>query len=197
VNSINPFRIEGQKTAAFEIAEALGDAPELHFLPVGNAGNITAYWRGYQEAVTNGMATRRPRMMGYQAEGASPIVQGAKVDNPKTVATAIKIGNPASWKGALAARDESQGQIAAVTDGEILDAYSLLASREGTFCEPASAASVAGLLKAAKAGQLPRGARAVCTLTGNGLKDPDVAISRAPAATRVKADLEALIRAMK
>ena len=197
VNSINPFRIEGQKTASFEVAEALGDAPDLHFLPVGNAGNITAYWRGYLEAVTHGFATRRPRMMGYQAAGAAPIVLGAPVLEPKTLATAIKIGNPASWKSALAARDESVGLIDSVTDEEIVTAYQLLAMREGVFCEPASASSVAGLLKAAGEGRIAPRATVVCTLTGNGLKDPDVALSRSPAPVRVKAELAALERALE
>ena len=196
VNSINPFRIEGQKTASFEIAEALGDAPDLHFLPVGNAGNITAYWRGYQEACRHQMSTRLPKMMGYQAHGASPIVQGLANPNPQTLATAIRIGNPASWKMALAARDESFGRIDAVTDEEILFAYQLLASKEGAFCEPASAASVAGLLKAFGEGRLPKGATVVCTLTGNGLKDPDIALSRAPAPVRVKAEYAALMKVL-
>ena len=197
VNSINPFRIEGQKTASFEIAEDLGDAPDLHFLPVGNAGNITAYWKGYREAREHGMAKTLPKMMGYQALGASPIVQGRPFPEPKTVATAIKIGNPASWKTALAARDESGGHIDAVTDEEILAAYELLASREGVFCEPGSAASVAGLLKAHAEGRVPKGAKVACTLTGNGLKDPDCAMSRAPKPTRIAADYAALAEALK
>jgi threonine synthase len=196
VNSINPFRIEGQKTASFEIVEALGGAPDLHFLPVGNAGNITAYWKGYGEALENRLASSLPRMMGYQAAGASPIVQGKPVADPKTIATAIKIGNPASWKQALAARDESHGRIDAVTDEEILSAYRLLASSEGVFAEPASAASVAGLLKAHAEKRVAQGCRVVCTLTGNGLKDPDVAIAQAPAPTRVPADFDALKSAM-
>lgn len=192
VNSINPFRIEGQKTASFEISEALGDAPDLHSLPVGNAGNITAYWKGYQEAVKHGMATRLPKMMGWQAEGANPIVRGEKVEKPETVATAIRIGNPASWKSALAARDESGGLIDCVSDEEILAAYRYLASREGTFCEPASAASVAGLLKAHARGQVPKGSRIACTLTGNGLKDPQAALSQSPEPLRAPADYAAL-----
>jgi threonine synthase len=196
VNSINPFRIEGQKTASFEICEALEDAPDLHFLPVGNAGNITAYWKGYREAVEHRMATKLPRMMGYQAAGSAPIVLGAPVTDPKTIATAIKIGNPASWKSALAARDESKGHIDLVTDEEILEAYQLLAAREGVFCEPASAASVAGLLKAHAQGRVPAGVRVACTLTGNGLKDPDTAIARSPRPTPVPADYEALRRAL-
>jgi threonine synthase len=197
VNSINPFRIEGQKTASFEICEDLGDAPDLHFLPVGNAGNITAYWRGYREAVTHGMSTRLPKMMGTQAAGSAPIVLGAPVKDPKTIATAIKIGNPASWKGALAARDESGGHIGMATDDDILAAYALLASKEGVFCEPASAASVAGLLQAHAAGKVPAGAVCVCTLTGNGLKDPDVAIARSPAPTKALATYAALRKAME
>lgn len=197
VNSINPYRIEGQKTASFEIAEALGEAPDLHFLPVGNAGNITAYWKGYQEARQHQMSAKLPKMMGYQAEGASPIVQGKPFPEPKTVATAIKIGNPASWKTALAARDESGGHIDAVTDEEILQAYELLASREGVFCEPASAASVAGLLKAHAEGRVPAGSRIACTLTGNGLKDPDCAMGRATKPTRIAADYPALAGALK
>jgi threonine synthase len=197
VNSINPFRIEGQKTAAFEIAEDLGEAPDLHFLPVGNAGNITAYWRGYREAKANRLSNRLPRMMGYQAEGASPLVKGVKVDEPKTVATAIKIGNPASWDTAIAARNESGGRIDAVTDEEILEAYRLLASKEGTFCEPASAASVAGLLKLARQGEVPKGVTVACTLTGNGLKDPDVALAQSVKPTRLKADYDVLAQALR
>jgi threonine synthase len=166
VNSINPFRIEGQQSAAWEITEALGGAPVVHALPVGNAGNITAYWAGYT------MEGEAPRMWGFQAAGAAPLVTGEMFDNPETIATAIRIGNPASWDGAIAARDESGGRIEAVTDDEILDAYRLLASREGVFCEPASAASVAGILKFHD--DLPDGP-VVCTLTGHGLKDPDTA----------------------
>jgi threonine synthase len=196
VNSINPFRIEGQKTASFEIAEELGDAPDLHFLPVGNAGNITAYWKGYQEARQHQMSAKLPKMMGYQAEGASPIVQGRPFPEPKTVATAIKIGNPASWKTALAAREESGGHIDAVTDEEILQAYELLASREGVFCEPGSAASVAGLLKAHAEGRIPPDSRIACTLTGNGLKDPDCAMQRAAQPTRIAADYATLAGAL-
>lgn len=166
VNSINPYRIEGQQTAAWEIIDALGDSPVTHALPVGNAGNITAYWRGYSASGAT------PRMWGFQAAGAAPLVSGEIVDDPETVATAIRIGNPASWKSAIAARDESGGRIDAVTDTEILAAYRLLAAREGIFCEPASAASVAGVLK--YAAELPAGP-VVCTLTGHGLKDPDTA----------------------
>jgi threonine synthase len=175
VNSVNPDRIAGQKTAAFEICDQLGDAPTHQFLPVGNAGNITAYWAGYKEYKANGLATRLPRMMGYQAAEAAPIVLGHPIDDPHTVATAIKIGNPASWNGAVAARDESRGTIDMVTDGEILAAYRLVAA-QGLFVEPASAASVAGALKCAAAGGLAPGSVVVCTLTGHGLKDPDTAL---------------------
>jgi threonine synthase len=177
VNSVNPYRLEGQKTAAFEIVDELGDAPDVHCIPVGNAGNITAYWRGYGEDHTAGRAAKRPRMLGWQAAGAAPLVSGEPVAFPETIATAIRIGNPASWDGAIAARDESGGAIGAVTDVEILDAYRLLAEREGVFCEPASAASVAGLLRAADGGLLRTGETVVCTLTGHGLKDPERAIS--------------------
>ena len=177
VNSVNPHRLEGQKTAAFEIVDLLGDAPDVHCIPVGNAGNITAYWRGYCEDHAAGRTTRRPRMLGWQAAGSAPLVSGEPVAFPETVATAIRIGNPASWGGAIAARDESGGAIGAVTDMEILDAYHLLAEQEGVFCEPASAASVAGLLRAADAGLVAPGETVVCTLTGHGLKDPERAIS--------------------
>jgi threonine synthase len=177
VNSVNPYRLEGQKTAAFEIVDELGDAPDVHCIPVGNAGNITAYWRGYGEDHTAGRATKRPRMLGWQAAGAAPLVSGEPVPFPETVATAIRIGNPASWAGAIGARDESGGAIGSVTDVEILDAYRLLAEREGVFCEPASAASVAGLLRAVDAGLVRTGETVVCTLTGHGLKDPERAIS--------------------
>jgi threonine synthase len=187
VNSINPFRIEGQQSAAWEITGALGGAPTVHALPVGNAGNITAYWRGY---VAEGSA---PRMWGFQAAGAAPLVSGEIIDEPETIATAIRIGNPASWDGAIAARDESDGRIEAVTDAEILDAYRLLAKQEGVFCEPASAASVAGILKFRN--ELPDGV-VVCTLTGHGLKDPDTAAeefdARDPVAPHLDAVLERL-----
>jgi threonine synthase len=193
VNSINPFRIEGQKTGAFEIVDDLGDAPDYHFIPVGNAGNITAYWKGYREYRDGGRSRRLPKMMGWQAEGAAPIVKGEPVKEPKTVATAIRIGNPASWKGATAARDESGGLIGAVSDDEILAAYQALA-REGVYCEPASAASVAGLRKFAS--QNPDFARSsstvVCVLTGHGLKDPDRAIALAPKPKTVAATIEAI-----
>ncbi|WNI18107.1 threonine synthase [Actinacidiphila sp. ITFR-21] len=191
VNSVNPVRIEGQKTAAFEIVDALGDAPDIHVLPVGNAGNITAYWRGYREYAADGMATQTPRMWGFQASGSAPIVNGAPVPQPQTIATAIRIGNPASWEYAVAARDESGGLIEAVTDRQILSAYRLLAAKEGVFVEPASAASVAGLLKAADEGEVDPGQRIVCTVTGNGLKDPDWAVAGAPQPVTVPVDADA------
>lgn len=175
VNSVNPYRIAGQKTAAFEIVDDLGDAPDLLCIPVGNAGNITAYWRGFTEYAEYGHATRHPRMWGFQAAGAAPLVRGQAVPHPETIASAIRIGNPASWQGATGARDESDGRISAVTDEEILAAYALLAREEGIFVEPASAASVAGLLKLAGEGESLAGQIAVCVLTGSGLKDPDTA----------------------
>ncbi|MGB3830175.1 MAG: threonine synthase [Ornithinimicrobium sp.] len=204
VNSVNPARIEGQKTAAFEIVDELGDAPDIHCLPVGNAGNITAYWRGYSEyTVTSaqpGPATRRPQMWGFQAEGASPIVLGHPVDHPETLATAIRIGNPASWQQALDARDTSGGVIDAVSDDEILHAHRLLSAREGIFVEPASAASVAGLLKQWQAGRVPAGARIVCTVTGHGLKDPQWALKGADGAdiepTRISVDAYSAAQAL-
>ena len=176
VNSVNPVRIEGQKTAAFEIVDALGDAPSVHCIPVGNAGNITAYWKGYGEDADAGRATSRPRMLGWQARGAAPLVAGEPVKHPETIATAIRIGNPASWDGAIAARDESGGHSGAVSDAEILEAYRLLAAVEGVFVEPASAASVAGLLRAATDDLVDAADVVVCTLTGHGLKDPQRAI---------------------
>src|ERR687890_1534712 len=191
VNSVNQFRIEGQKTASFEIVDVLGDAPDIHCLPVGNAGNITAYWQGYSEYASDGIASRTPRMWGFQAAGAAPIVTGQVVENPSTIATAIRIGNPASWTKALAARDSSGGRIDAVTDRAILAAYRLLARTEAVFVEPASAASVAGVLPGAQAGELPAGSRVVCTVTGNGLKDPEWAISGAPAPVTVPVDAAA------
>ena len=191
VNSVNPDRIDGQKTAAFEVCDALGDAPDVHCLPVGNAGNITAYWKGYGEYAADGTTTRRPRMLGFQAAGAAPIVTGVRVVAPQTIATAIRIGNPASWQQALAARDESGGDIASVTDRQILSAYRLLAAKEGVFVEPASAASVAGLLQAHAAGLVHPGETVVCTVTGNGLKDPDWAISGAPKPVTVANSVEA------
>ncbi len=174
VNSVNPFRIEGQKTGAFEIVDVLGDAPDIHCIPVGNAGNITAYWKGYLEYKAADRSTKLPRMLGFQAAGAAPIVLGHVVDQPDTIATAIRIGNPASWYSATAAASESGGAIAAVTDAEILAAYRFLAEQESVFCEAASAASVAGLLKS----EIPEGSTVVCVLTGHGLKDPDLAISQ-------------------
>ncbi|MBK9342940.1 MAG: threonine synthase [Dehalococcoidia bacterium] len=196
VNSVNPFRIQGQKTAAYEICESLGEAPDILAIPVGNAGNITAYWKGFGECAETGRATLHPRMFGFQAAGAAPLVSGKPVAEPETVATAIRIGNPASWAGAIGARDESQGLIEAVTDEEILEAYRLLARKEGLFVEPASAASVAGLLKHGRGGTM-RGGRAVAILTGNGLKDPDTAVSQyRPDVTRASATLEGVERAL-
>lgn len=174
VNSVNPYRLEGQKTAAFEVVDALGDAPDWLCIPVGNAGNITAYWMGFCQYHQEQKCSKLPKMMGFQAAGAAPIVLGQPVAHPETLATAIRIGNPASWEKAIAAQQASLGQFNAVTDDEILDAYRLLAASEGVFCEPASAASVAGLLKVKD--QVPAGATVVCVLTGNGLKDPDTAI---------------------
>lgn len=177
VNSLNPFRIEGQKTAAMEVCDQLGDSPTLHVLPVGNAGNITAYWQGYREYRAANQITRVPRMMGFQAAGAAPIVLGHVVDQPQTIATAIRIGNPASWQAALTAVQESSGAVDMVTDEEIIQAYRLVASTEGVFCEPASAASVAGVIKLSRSRALREGDTVVCTLTGHGLKDADTAIS--------------------
>jgi threonine synthase len=196
VNSVNPFRIEGQKTAAFEVVDVLGDAPEVHCLPVGNAGNITAYWKGYTEYFGAGIASRRPRMWGFQAEGAAPIVRGAPVASPETVATAIRIGNPASWAPAVAARDESGGRIGMVSDEQILAAQRLLAAREGVWVEPASAAGVAGLLAASAAGELEVGSVVVCTVTGNGLKDTDAVLRSAPERVPVPADVDAAANAL-
>jgi threonine synthase len=190
VNSVNPYRIEGQKSAAFEIVDVLGDAPDVHCIPVGNAGNITAYWKGYGEYRDAGVARKVPRMLGFQAAGAAPLVLGHAVERPHTVATAIRIGNPASWDGAVRAAAESGGAIAAVTDEEILDAYRFLAAEEAVFCEPASAASVAGLLKAGVPGGLD--STVVCTLTGHGLKDPDRAIAEIAVPSPVQADLGAV-----
>ncbi len=174
VNSVNPYRLEGQKTAAFEIVDALGDAPDWLCIPVGNAGNITAYWMGFCQYHGAGQCDRLPRMMGFQAAGASPLITGQPVAHPETIATAIRIGNPANWERAIAVQSASLGQFNSVTDAEILEAYRILASEEGIFCEPASAASVAGMLKVKD--QIPTGATVVCVLTGNGLKDPDIAI---------------------
>ncbi|NOQ35775.1 MAG: threonine synthase, partial [Methylococcaceae bacterium] len=177
VNSINPFRIEGQKTAAFEIVDELGDAPDYHCLPVGNAGNITAYWTGYSEYAADKIATKRPVMCGYQAAGAAPFVNGAMVDNPETVATAIRIGHPQSWDFAWNAQKESGGWFDKCSDEQILAAQKMLSQYEGIFCEPASATSLAGLLQDISSGKIEEGSKIVCTLTGNGLKDPDTAIS--------------------
>ncbi|SHF67877.1 L-threonine synthase [Jatrophihabitans endophyticus] len=188
VNSVNAYRIQGQKTASFEICDVLGGAPDVHCIPVGNAGNITAYWLGYREYADTGVVDAAPRMFGFQAAGAAPIVMGAPVARPTTIATAIRIGNPASWSRAEAARDESGGLIDAVTDKQILEAYRLIARSEAVFVEPASAASVAGLLMTVADGRLPRGSRVVCTVTGNGLKDPDWAISGAPKPITVPVD---------
>jgi threonine synthase len=188
VNSVNPDRIEGQKTAAFEICDVLGRAPDVHCIPVGNAGNITAYWKGYREYAADGIVTGTPRMFGFQAAGSAPIVLGAPVLHPMTVATAIRIGNPASWQQAEAARDDSGGLIDAVTDKQILEAYRLVARTEAVFVEPASAASIAGLLMTAADGRLPAGSTVVCTVTGNGLKDPEWAISGAPKPITVPVD---------
>jgi threonine synthase len=192
VNSLNPHRIEGQKTAAFEVVDALGDAPDYLFIPVGNAGNITAYWRGFQEYQAAGRASKRPRMMGFQAEGAAPIVRGEVVAEPETIATAIRIGNPASWRGAVSARDESGGIIDCVSDDEILASYKLMTTKEGIFGEPASAASLAGLLKLARKGLRLEGKKTVCVVTGTGLKDPDTALSYAPALSELPADISAI-----
>lgn len=192
VNSVNPYRIEGQKTAAFEVVDDLGDAPDLLCIPVGNAGNITAYWRGFVEYQRLERASKRPSMWGFQAAGAAPLVLGHPVERPETIATAIRIGNPASWEGAITARDDSNGLIEAVTDDEILEAYRRLASTEGVFCEPASAASVAGLLKRASAGAPLAGLTAVCVITGHGLKDPDTAMTIEAVRHNVPADLAAV-----
>ncbi|OGI06987.1 MAG: threonine synthase [Candidatus Margulisbacteria bacterium GWF2_35_9] len=192
VNSINPYRIEGQKSAAFEIVDALGRAPDYHSLPVGNAGNITAYWKGYTEYKTAGVTNTLPKMIGFQSEGACPIVLGRVVDHPETIATAIRIGNPASWDKAVEARDESGGLIDSVTDEEILSAFKVLAYKEGVFCEPASAASVAGILK--KKAIFKDGDTIVCTLTGHGLKDPDNAMKMADRPVKSKNSAQDIIR---
>lgn len=194
VNSLNPYRIEGQKTGAFEIVDDLGDAPDYLAIPVGNAGNITAYWKGFKEYKEAGKSTRLPKMKGYQAKGASPIVEGHPFENPDTVATAIRIGNPASWDKALAARDESGGSIKAVTDEEILAAYKLLSNQEGIFAEPASAASLAGVIQSVKNGDIEKGARVVCILTGNGLKDPDTCLKSAVKPQSIPANLESVLK---
>ncbi len=195
VNSVNPYRIEGQKTGAFEICEALGQAPDYHFIPVGNAGNITAYWKGYKEWHAAGKIPELPKMMGFEAEGAAAIVKGERILHPETIATAIRIGNPASWKQAEAARDESNGMINYVTDEEIINAYKLIASSEGVLAEPASAASVAGLIKVKD--KIKPGSKIVCILTGNGLKDPDNAIKYSGCEVKkTPADMTEILRVM-
>lgn len=194
VNSVNPYRIEGQTSAAYEICDALGGPPDFHALPVGNAGNISAYWKGYKRYKEAGKISVLPVMTGFQAAGAAPIVLGHPVEKPETVATAIRIGNPASWKTAVAARDESGGVIDMVTDDEILDAYKLVAATEGIFCEPASAASIAGVIKLNKAGYYKGGPRIVCTLTGHGLKDPDTAIKVSRKPMSVKGTLDEVVK---
>ena len=197
VNSINPYRIEGQKTAAFEVCDHLHGAPDFHFLPVGNAGNITAYWKGYKEYHEIGRIFSLPKMMGFQAAGAAPIVLGRVIEQPETIASAIRIGNPASWQGALAARDESKGIIDTVSDEEIIAAYKLLADSEGILAEPASAVSVAGVIKKQKEEIFRKGDVVVCTLTGHGLKDPDVAMRYSAQPIRIAADLESLAAIFK
>ena len=200
VNSLNPYRIEGQKTASFEICDYLGDAPDFQIMPVGNAGNITAYWKGYKEYKTQGLSKKLPAMLGFQAEGAAPIVRGRPIENPETIATAIRIGNPASWKSAELARDESDGLIDLVSDKQILQAYKILAQKEGVFAEPASAASIAGLLKLIKKGYFKKSNlnnkkfSIVCILTGHGLKDPERAIKTIKPPKLIRANLRAIIK---
>jgi len=197
VNSVNPYRIEGQKTAAFEIVDQLGRAPDYHFIPVGNAGNITAYWKGFKEYRDSGFANSVPKMYGFQAAGAAPIVDGAPVQKPETIATAIRIGNPASWKGAEAARDESGGHIGKVTDEEILEAYNRVASTQGVFVEPACAAPLAGLTRLCRNGQIPKGSVITATMTGHGLKDPDTALDNSEfKPTVVDPTVEAVAKAL-
>lgn len=198
VNSVNPYRIEGQKTAAFEVCEQLGDAPDFLAIPVGNAGNITAYWKGFKEFKTNGKSTKLPRMIGFEAEGAMAIVKGEPIKEPETVATAIRIGNPASWQGAVNAANESNGQINYVTDEEIIHAYREIAAKEGVFAEPASAASIAGVMKLQREGYFKGGETVVCVLTGNGLKDPNNAIQAVQGDPIVVPDTEeAVMQAIK
>ena len=198
VNSVNPYRIEGQKTGAFEVCDALGKAPDYHFIPVGNAGNITAYWKGYKEYKNAGAVSNLPLMMGYEAEGSAAIVRGERILKPETLATAIRIGNPASWKQAEAARDESGGKIGCVSDEKIVEAYKMLASTEGVLCEPASAASVAGLIQAHAEGLVKAGSDIVCVLTGNGLKDPDNAIKYSNSdVKKTSAELNDIVKIMK
>ncbi len=197
VNSINPYRLQGQKTAAFEIIEELGAAPDYHYLPVGNAGNITAHWMGYCEYADHGIVNNRPTMVGYQAAGAAPFILGKMVDNPETVATAIRIGHPQSWEKAWNVQKESSGWFDKCTDEEILSAQKLLADREGVFCEPASAISLAGMMRDIKNGKIPESSRIVCTLTGHGLKDPDTAIRQSSGPTlKVKAELTEVKKAI-
>ena len=196
VNSINPYRLEGQKTAAFEVCDQLDRAPDVHVLPVGNAGNITAYWRGYREYHAGGKTGSLPRMVGFQAAGAAPIVLGHVVEKPRTIATAIRIGNPASWKAAVEAASESRGEINLVTDDEIVEAYRMIAGLEGVFCEPASAASVAGVIKLNRAGYFAGGETVVCTLTGHGLKDPDMAMTVSQKPTTIKARLDDVVKVL-
>ena len=190
VNSVNPYRIEGQKTGAFEVVDLLGDAPDIHALPVGNAGNITAYWKGYEEYYQDGLASKKPMMWGFQAAGAAPIVKNKIVKNPETIATAIRIGNPASWQQAVAAKVASKGLIDSVTDKEILSAYKLVAAKEGIFVEPSSAAGIAGLIKLKSLKKLPSGKKIVITVTGNGLKDPQWVLNSAPKPIIVPVDLK-------
>jgi len=196
VNSINPFRLEGQKTGAFEVVDSLGEAPDYLAIPVGNAGNITAYWKGFNEYKEAGRSSRLPRMIGFQAAGAAPLVLGHPIANPETIATAIRIGNPARGDQALLASSDSGGLIDSVTDEEIIEAYKLVASTEGTFCEPASAASLAGVIKKQKQGLFKDGDRVVCVLTGHGLKDPDTAIAKGREVTRVEADFDQVVRVL-
>ena len=196
VNSVNPFRIEGQKTAAFEVEDLLGDAPDMHVLPVANAGNITAYWKGYKEYYADKLSTKLPQMWGFQAEGAAPIVNNKIVENPETIATAIRIGNPASWAQAVEARDVSGGLIDSVTDDEILEAYRLVAGKEGVFVEPSSAAGIAGLFKKKAEGKLPKDKTIVITVTGNGLKDVGWVLDNAAAPTVIPVDVKAAAAAM-
>jgi len=197
VNSINPFRIQGQKTAAFEVCDVLGDAPDMHFLPVGNAGNITSYWMGYNEYRDTGSSTNLPRMMGWQAEGAAPIVRNEVVQVPETVATAIRIGNPASWEHAVRAAEESSGSIDCVSDDEILDAQRMLARTEGVFVEPASAAGIAGIVKSHASGEIPNGSKVVVTVTGHGLKDSELAIENSKTqSVVVDANIESVLAAI-
>nr|MBA3236391.1 threonine synthase [Chloroflexota bacterium] len=196
VNSVNPFRLEGQKTGAFEICDDLGRAPDVLAIPVGNAGNISAYWAGFRDYAAAGLIDATPRMWGFQAAGAAPIVAGHRIDAPETIATAIRIGDPASWTKAVHARDSSGGRIGAVTDDEILGAYRALARDEGIFCEPASAASVAGVIKAAGAGELAGDSTVVCVLTGHGLKDPTTAERQVPAFLEAEATVGAVAVAL-